>query len=316
MKHVFIDTNVLLKIYSFTDDYPNLLDNLIKKIEKGKIKLYLTDQFIDEFNRNREIKLSSSLDKIKKLTKLEKFEIPAFCKDVRSLKTIQKKFSDIKSSAKKAYDKLMNDSIKQTLEFDKLFRKLCRKVSIIKTTSEIIKEAKERFDKGNPPGKNKSYGDAINWLLLLKEVPNNKNLYLITVDGDYHSKINDELLNSFLRKEWKGKKKSIVIVYKSISRFLKYEFREGKITKKQIEIEESTGQGVSTFSDVLRDVRTGPIVSPLYPSESFFTGSTSSNLFKSPLEKEIKCSICIRTFYTEEVGSAICPYCKSNNFGI
>ena len=65
MKNVFIDTNVLLHFYSFTSEHLNKLENIIELIKNNKIKLYLTQQIIDEFNRNRERNLFDTLEYIK-----------------------------------------------------------------------------------------------------------------------------------------------------------------------------------------------------------------------------------------------------------
>lgn len=311
MKHVFIDTNIFLKIYSFTDDHPNFLKDLIEKIENGDIKLYLTQQVIDEFYRNREVKLHDSLKTVKEL-KDASFKTPSFCKEIPSIKKIQKKFLEINKSAGIAYKKLLKDSIDEKLELDKLFRKLCKKVDIIQVTTEIINEAKERFAKGNPPGKNKSHGDAINWIILLEEVPNGEILFLITGDGDFLSKIDDYFVSPFLKNEWKNLKKTEIQVYKSLSRFLKDEFSVRKITKKQIDYEEKKTPKNYYISDFKAPMDTR--------TESLFTYATPSPFgvrltSRGPLlETEVRCSRCNKVFYTE--GSTlfkICPYCDFSN---
>jgi hypothetical protein len=51
---------------------------------------------------------------------------------------------------------------------------------------------------GNPPGKQGSLGDAINWEALLAEVPDGEDLYLIADDRDYLSVLNENKPKEFL----------------------------------------------------------------------------------------------------------------------
>ena len=64
MKHVFIDTNVFLNMYKCSSDNIDLLNQLISEIQEGKIKLYLTEQVVDEFYRNREHLINKALEDI------------------------------------------------------------------------------------------------------------------------------------------------------------------------------------------------------------------------------------------------------------
>lgn len=59
--HVFIDTNAWLAFYAFTSDDLEQLRKLIAVIKKDKVKLYTSQQLMDEFYRNREKKLQESL---------------------------------------------------------------------------------------------------------------------------------------------------------------------------------------------------------------------------------------------------------------
>jgi hypothetical protein len=90
-------------------------------------------------------------------------------------------------------------------------------------TEDIWTAARQRFDLGNPPGKDASYGDAVNWESLLQAVPDGEDLLLVTGDSDYISKLDDSLLADALSQEWANKKKSKVILYKNLtSLFKKY----------------------------------------------------------------------------------------------
>lgn len=159
---------------SYTEDHPILLKDIITLIKEGKIKLIITQQLINEFYRNRETKLSSSLNTIKDLKKID-FKIPAFCSNIKSIKEIRNKLDDVEKLSQEAYDELTEDSKNNVLEVDKLVEEIFNNTKIITISDSIIERARNRFDLGNPPGKNKSYGDAINWEILLESIPNENN---------------------------------------------------------------------------------------------------------------------------------------------
>ena len=53
---------------------------------------------------------------------------------------------------------------------------------------------------GNPPGKNETVGDAMNWETLLITVPDGTALYLVSEDKDYRSHLSEGVFNEFLGK--------------------------------------------------------------------------------------------------------------------
>ena len=59
--HLFIDTNIFLSFYAYTNDDIEELKKLTKLITTNQLRLYLTEQVKDEFYRNRETKLKESL---------------------------------------------------------------------------------------------------------------------------------------------------------------------------------------------------------------------------------------------------------------
>ncbi len=60
MKNLFLDTNIFLSFYSFGKDDLKELEKLNELIIKKEIKLYTTTQIINEFRRNREIKIAEA----------------------------------------------------------------------------------------------------------------------------------------------------------------------------------------------------------------------------------------------------------------
>ena len=60
MVHFFIDTNVLLSFYSFTQDDLTRLEQLATQVEAGTFVILTTSHVHDEFTRNREAKIAES----------------------------------------------------------------------------------------------------------------------------------------------------------------------------------------------------------------------------------------------------------------
>jgi hypothetical protein len=79
---------------------------------------------------------------------------------------------------------------------------------------------------GNPPGKNNSLGDAINWECLLDETPAGEDLFFITGDKDYCSALNEDEFSDFLLNDWHSKKQTKIHFYKRLSGFCKEQFPE------------------------------------------------------------------------------------------
>ena len=235
MKYVFIDTNVFLNFYSFSKDHLDKLKILVHLIKESKIKLILPRQVIDEFNRNREGKLKETLDYLDSFK--TRFRSPTTCHDFSEMKEIQKKIDKSRELSVKVKTKLLKQINEKTLSADKLISDIFSISDIKDISDELFNRAKRRFDLGNPPGKNKSYGDAINWVCCLEVVPEKESLYLIAGDNDYVSKINPNNLSDFLKDEWKNQKKSEIYYSQLISEFLKENFPETKIGDTEIKEE-------------------------------------------------------------------------------
>jgi hypothetical protein len=89
--------------------------------------------------------------------------------------------------------------------------------------------ALRRVRLGNPPGKNDSLGDAVNWETLLIHVDKGTDLYLVSEDKDYRSQLSEGVFSEFLKEEWEQKKESSLYYYSKISDFFKDQFPDIKI---------------------------------------------------------------------------------------
>lgn len=225
--HLFIDTNVYLKFYHFSNDDLEELNKLMVLMDNDQLELHLPEQIVDEFNRNRDTKLVDALKTFNN-SKLNA-QFPQFCKGYKEYETLKKLIKDYDREKQSLLKNLMLKIETHTLRADKLTEMLFQKANYIKTTSELVEKSRLRFDLGNPPGKNKSYGDAINWECLLDNVEDNNDLYFIADDKDYFSELDISKFNSFLATEWNRKKNSQIKFYKTLTDFFKEVFPEIKL---------------------------------------------------------------------------------------
>jgi len=157
MKWVFIDSSAFLKMYSYNYDFSKNLKEIFKLIEEKKIKLILTQQVLDEIEREREKRLGEFMKKLS-VWKESILNIPPFCESIPPAKAI-------KNLSKSLYKKILDQAKNETLNVDIIFKKICEKCKIIPVNTKIFEEAVKRYDIGNPPGKRQireSYGDSIN----------------------------------------------------------------------------------------------------------------------------------------------------------
>lgn len=225
--NLFIDTNVLLSFYHLTSDDLEELRKLSVLIDKGKIKLILPMQIVNEFRRNRENKIADALKRLKEQNL--KLQFPQICKDYPEYKDLREQQSKYGKNHSELMKKLSEDIEKNQLKADVIIAELFEKATIIEYEEEIINNAKLRKELGNPPGKNKSLGDAINWETLLKYVENESDIHFVADDKDYYSALDDNTFNEFLLIEWKENKESNLFCYRRLSTFFKEHFPDIKL---------------------------------------------------------------------------------------
>ena len=256
-RNLYIDTNVYLTFYHFSNEDLEELKKLIALINTGNITLYLPQQTRNEFDRNREVKIADSLEKLRG-TKLGN-QFPMICHSYDEYALMKKAIKTFETSKSELLDKLQHDAETRTLLADEVLNQLFSKASIIETSDDILKRSILRFDIGNPPGKDKSYGDAINWESLLDETPEDKDLYFVSDDKDYYSKLNDKKFNEYLLKEWKEKKSSNLHYFKRLTDFFKKHYPDIEIsseTEKEIIIKNlSEAYSFENAKSVIRKLR-------------------------------------------------------------
>jgi PIN domain len=219
---IFIDTNILLSFYHLTGDDLEELNKLVVLLQQKQIVMLLPSQTVDEFFRNREAKIA---DAIKRLREQRlNLQFPAMCKDYAEyahMRDLQRQFEAHHAAM---IQQIMSDVESRNLKADKLIDQLFRLAQRIETSAEILGAAKTRMDLGNPPGKNRSYGDAVNWESILEACVDFDDLYFVSDDKDYCSPLNENRFNEFLVKEWESKLTGDVKFYKTLSGFFRGNF--------------------------------------------------------------------------------------------
>lgn len=214
MKNLFIDSNIWLSLYHFTNDDLAQFSKLKDMINKS-IRLFVPQQVYDEITRNREAKLKDAL----KSFEIKEPKFPAFCKDYNEFKLVTDTYKDLSQKVNAWKQQIDMDIQNHCLPADKVISQIFKTIDFIPCES-YLDRAYVRYRIGNPPGKDNKYGDATNWECLLANVPNGEDLYFISSDKDYCSELIDGKMKDFLSIEWKRTKDSEIHFYKNLVPFL------------------------------------------------------------------------------------------------
>jgi predicted nucleic acid-binding protein len=221
---LFIDTNILLSFYSLNQDDLSELNKIIDAIEQQQITLLLTDQIINEFYRNREQRIDGAIKSFR--TQTFNTQFPQLCEDYPEIDTLREALKHHEQAHAALATRILVDIKAKTLKADRIIQSLFSLGKKLSPDITTIERAKLRMSVGNPPGKNNSLGDAINWESLLKETSTGEDLYFITGDKDYCSALNDDEFSDFLLTEWDAQKQTKIYFYKRLSSFCKEQFPE------------------------------------------------------------------------------------------
>lgn len=223
MKYVFIDTNIWLSLYSFTDDDLNQFAKLKDYMDKD-IQLILSSQLYSEILRNRENKIKESWSKFT----CQQPQYPAFVKGYDVYQEVKEALDQSIKRFGLMKNKIENDIQNHSLPADETIQQFFENRELI-SCDDVIDTAYKRFIIGNPPGKNNKYGDAINWECLLKNVPDASDIYIVSSDKDYQSILNKDAFNPFLQAEWEAKKRGSVKYYSRLTHFLEEHMKDIKL---------------------------------------------------------------------------------------
>ena len=216
MINVFIDTNIWLSLYHFTNDDLSQFEKLNNMLGNN-INLIVPQQVKDEIIRNREAKIKEAFD----CFDIKEPKYPAYCKGYDDYEKLHNDLSSIVKEFNLFRKQIKFDISNEKLPADKTIKKIFSMIEF-KPCDKYIDRAYNRYRIGNPPGKDNKYGDAINWECLLDVAPEGEDLYFISADKDYRSLLcekNEDKMNPFLAREWKDKKKSEIHFYSTLVSF-------------------------------------------------------------------------------------------------
>ena len=228
MIKLFIDSNIWLSLYSFTKDDLQEFDKLYDLLGK-EIELLITQQVYDEVLRNRETKIHESLSKFV----FPAMQFPAFCKNYENYDAFKTTYDNARNMYNEWLKQIKTDIQRATTPADEILKKFFTTVNIVPCDDQLVALAYDRYKRGNPPGKDNKYGDAINWECLLSAVPESEDLYFLGVDKDYRSILEKSNFSTYLLSEWRKKKKSEIHYYSSLMDFLRDHFKNIRLKNEQ-----------------------------------------------------------------------------------
>ena len=216
---LFIDSNIFLSFYSFTNEDLTELEKLVLLIKNKEIDLLLPQQVIDETLRNRANVINDSFKKFRETRIFLQF--PSYCKKYDQYTPMQKRLEQLKEFHREMTTDIQKDIDGRKLPADSLIQQLFSLATKLDNAEESIDRARLRIGLGNPPGKKGSLGDAVIWETLLTEVKKGDNLCIVSDDTDFCSPLNRDSLSEFLQQEWINTKESKLYFYRSLSEFFK-----------------------------------------------------------------------------------------------
>ena len=221
---LFIDANVFLSFYEFTNEDITELRKLVLLIEQEKVGLLLSQQVADEVRRRRAGTISGSFRKFRQSRISMPF--PSYCKEYRNYDAMQYHLGKLEEFHRKTTEDIRQDIDNQQLPADLLLKDLFSRATKIDNTPELIERARQRVELGNPPGKKGSTGGAVIWESLLAKTLDEEDIYIVSDDADFRSPLDNGKLNEFLWQEWISKKQSELYFHRKLSEFFKEKFPE------------------------------------------------------------------------------------------
>jgi len=213
--NVFIDANIWLSLYDFSNDDLEQFRKLSDLIDTD-VRILLPFQVRDEFYRNRENKIHDVLKQFGNIAT----KIPNICRGYPEFIVLRDGIREVNSLHKEFIKKIEKDAKDGSLHADQIIGEIFDKIEPLQITDEIVANAKYRLNVGNPPGKDRKLGDAINWEALLYYAHQNEDIFFVSADKDYRSLIDDTSFNSYLANEWCTKKRSALFFYRTLTDFI------------------------------------------------------------------------------------------------
>jgi tetratricopeptide (TPR) repeat protein len=221
--HLFIDTNIFLNFYSFSDDKLEILDELIELTAPGQMNVHLPKQVENELKRNRESKLQVAMSDFKK--NQIQTAVPHHMRGTEAAKQYDEAIKSAEQAKRLLIANATSLALRNELEVDRKLARLFEKASRHPEDDELYQKSLVRMNKGNPPGKAQSIGDRYIWETLLSRVPD-CDLFIISKDGDYASPLTMDKTSrplAYLADEWtESKAGGRLTIFRTINEVVDY----------------------------------------------------------------------------------------------
>jgi PIN domain len=202
---LFIDANKYLDLFRI-DQGKKLLAPLGEQIDY----IFVTQQVVNEVQRNKILVAADFLRKKSKELKLQTFNLPDHLSNtsidqrndiLKGMSEIAQKIKDMNAEIDALVLGLMKQISCSEDEVSKALSLIF--ANSIPHSSEELQRARERRELGNPPGKNTNpIGDQLTWEQILTHFKDKKRLWIISRDSDYGTVYSGKgFLNRFLYDE-------------------------------------------------------------------------------------------------------------------
>lgn len=216
---VFLDANIYLEFYAYSDEDLGFLSAIENSIADGKLKLFVPTQTRDEVLRRREDRLHETISEFQRTS--ASLTLPRFMAEMGEATAFVEKSKAANKARGVLVAKAQELAVAGHLAADYAMKMLFAAATTIDDSEALFNGAIRRKRSGNPPGKGDQVGDELSWECLLAGCPDGIDLHIVTKDGDYRSKLDTGSPKEFLREEWKSRKGSNLNLHKTIESLLK-----------------------------------------------------------------------------------------------
>jgi PIN domain-containing protein len=188
---VFIDANSYLDLYRATKG-----KKLLALLREQQKHIFVTAQVVEEVQRHKlRVEALFLADQFKKL-KPRGFEVPDHLFDLtgETASSLREKLGEIHEKTKQLNAALMNAAIQSLQRISRSEDEVSKALDVlfngaIAHTPEELQRARDRKERGSPPGKKAdTLGDQLTWEQLLSHCKGKSKLWLISKDSDYCTK--------------------------------------------------------------------------------------------------------------------------------
>ncbi len=199
-RHLFLDANIYLSFYLYGKDDLEQMEKVIKLIDDEEIILHTNQQLKEEVLRNRSAKIAEGLNPARSQNFFREF--PSYFKDYAEFASLKEKLKEVSQIHSELLKRVSSDVKENRLRADLLIQSLFSKGTNEYLSEVILNQAVQRCDRGNPPGKRGSIGDAVHWEFLLASKA--WRIDIVSIDADFSSALEPDTLDEFLAAEWQG----------------------------------------------------------------------------------------------------------------